>query len=242
MKIIDLPSPNFSERNRKIDTIILHYTGMQTLEDALNRMTDLRAEVSAHYCIARDGRIFQLVQDEKKAWHAGKSFWKGLEGLNDNSIGIEIENKGHEWGYENFTEIQMDSVIELCKNLIKKHDIKSQNIVGHSDVAPDRKEDPGEFFNWKLLSENGVGIYHNLKFENAEYEGIRDILDGEIEILAKIGYKNFEDKADLKKTIIAFYRHFFPERILLSQNRRYPENIYWDSKASKILDIVKAKC
>ncbi|HCR85322.1 MAG TPA: N-acetylmuramoyl-L-alanine amidase [Alphaproteobacteria bacterium] len=255
MHIIKLPSPNFSERKRNIDSIILHYTGMQSLDAALERMTDKQYEVSAHYCIARDGRIFQLVEDEKKAWHAGKSFWNGVEGLNDSSIGIEIENKGHEFGYENFLDVQMKSVIELCQNLIKKYNIKAPNILGHSDIAPERKEDPGEFFDWKLLAQKGIGLYHNIEFKSAEYENIRDIEIGELKKLREIGYnletwkpRNLEIK-NLNNTkfpnlqvskflITAFYRRFFPERILLSQNARYPENILWDEKTAQVLDAI----
>lgn len=210
---------------------------MQSLEAALERMTDKQYEVSAHYCIANDGRIFQLVKDEKKAWHAGKSFWNNVDGLNDSSIGIEIENKGHEFGYEKFPDIQMNSVMELCKELIKKYNIKPQNILGHSDIAPERKEDPGEFFDWKLLAQNGIGIYHDLEFSNAEYKDIKEISDSELKKLSEIGYKIESPR----HTIAAFYRRFFPVRILLSKNARYPENIHWDEKSAELLEAIYKK-
>lgn len=236
MNITDHPSTNFSERTSEIDSIILHYTGMKSLELALERMCDSKAEVSAHYYVSRGGEIYKLVDESKKAWHAGVSYWCGKEGLNDNSIGIEIENLGHEHGYQNFPEAQIKAVIKLCQNLIKKYNIKPQNIAGHSDIAPERKEDPGEFFDWRLLTKNGIGIYHDVKFENAEYENIKEISEHEIQKLSDIGYKIVDGEEYKIKLISAFYRRFFPERLSLSENKRYPENIAWDEKAEIILN------
>lgn len=236
MNIIDHPSPNFSTRTSKIDSIILHYTGMTSIDLALKRMCDTKAEVSAHYCISRGGEIYKIVGESKKAWHAGLSFWRGKESLNNNSIGIEIENLGHEHGYQNFPKAQMKAIVQLCQNLIAKYNIKPQNIAGHSDIAPERKEDPGEFFDWRLLAENGIGIYHDIVFENAEYENIREISEHEIQKLSNIGYKIIAGEEYKMKLITAFYRRFFLKRLSLSKNKRYPENIAWDRKAEIILN------
>ena len=159
MDIIQHPSPNFDEREREIDMIVLHYTGMKTGEEALERLCDPEAKVSAHYLIEEDGRVFQLVDESKRAWHAGVSSWQGVENVNHNSIGIELVNPGHEWGYREFTKAQYDSLIPLCQKIKERHSIPDINIIGHEDVAPDRKQDPGELFDWKLLADNGLGIW-----------------------------------------------------------------------------------
>jgi len=249
MKIIANLSCNFSARKQgaTINSIIIHYTGMESFDSAINRLKSPESQVSAHYCINSSGQIFQLVADENKAWHAGISFWRNMENLNDYSIGIEIENLGHEFGYEKFSDEQINSVIELCKNLINRHDISPQNIVGHSDIAPDRKEDPGELFPWKKLAEHGIGIYHTISYgDEFQYrQGGFTIGDegkeiGEIQRkLQVLGYKIQKSTIfdeDTKKVITAFYRRFMPERIYLSQNPQYPENIRWDSLADVVLN------
>lgn len=157
---IQAPSANFNERLHPLDMLVLHYTGMQTGEAALARMQEEREpRVSAHYMVEEDGRIFQLVAEEKRAWHAGRSWWRGREDLNSRSIGIEIVNPGHEWGYRPFTEPQIAAVLELCKGILSRWSIPQVNIVAHSDIAPDRKEDPGELFPWKRFAEAGVGLW-----------------------------------------------------------------------------------
>lgn len=248
MKIIKTPSPNFSSRpdNAKIDTIVLHYTGMKSTKAALDRMCNPDFEVSAHYCIAEDGRIYQLVEDDSKAWHAGKSFWRGRENINNYSIGIEIANPGHEWGYKPFEEEQIDSVIELCKELIENYDIKPGNIVAHSDIAPERKEDPGELFPWQLLAEEGVGIWHDITAADYNYDKPYDFAKEKNfsdvhKKLSEIGYKcgsakEWDEKNE--KAVTAFYRRFIPERIKLSKNHRYPENIKWDQISDTIADSI----
>ena len=153
--ITNILSPNFEERPQGFGPrfVILHYTEM-LFDDAISKLCDKNAKVSAHYLIKKTGEIYNLVEDKYIAWHAGLSYWKGVEKLNDHSIGIEIDNMGD----EPFTSQQMDSCIELCHFLMKKYDISRDNVLGHSDIAPDRKVDPGMFFDWKLLDKNGIGI------------------------------------------------------------------------------------
>jgi N-acetylmuramoyl-L-alanine amidase len=159
MSYIQTPSPNFDARTAPPDMIVLHYTGMPTGEGALAKMCDPEAKVSAHYMVEEDGRIFSLVPDERRAWHAGKSFWKGETNINAVSIGIEIVNPGHEFGYRKFPDAQVEAVIDLIADVRSRWTIPDSRILGHSDVAPDRKEDPGELFPWKRLAEAGHGLW-----------------------------------------------------------------------------------
>ncbi|RYY33924.1 MAG: N-acetylmuramoyl-L-alanine amidase, partial [Sphingomonadales bacterium] len=152
LPIIDAPSPNFNDRRLPVSMIVLHYTGMVSGEAALERLRDPAAEVSAHYLVEEDGRIFRLVDEDKRAWHAGRAHWRGITDVNSASVGIEIVNPGHEHGYRNFTEAQMSAVIPLVAEIKERHGITRGNVVGHSDVAPARKEDPGELFNWHALA------------------------------------------------------------------------------------------
>ncbi len=157
-------SPNFSKklRNKKdIKFIVIHYTGMQSEIESLKRLKDPKSEVSCHYLINRKGQIKQMVTDSRIAWHAGKSKWKKFNNLNSNSIGIELVNRGHEWGYQNYTKTQIKNLIKLCRNLKKKYKIKSQNFLGHSDIAPLRKVDPGQKFPWKKLSKFSLGVWYD---------------------------------------------------------------------------------
>ena len=150
----DYKSPNFTERrggHEKPSMIIIHYTGMKTGEEALQRLCDPAAEVSAHYVIEEDGRLFQLVDEDKRAWHAGVSEWQGEADINSASIGIELVNPGHEWGYRKFPDVQIGVLIDLCRDLVGKYGIPLDRILGHSDVAPERKLDPGELFPWDRL-------------------------------------------------------------------------------------------
>jgi N-acetylmuramoyl-L-alanine amidase len=250
MKITENPSHNFSNRKTgaKINSIVLHYTGMVSFEAAINRMKNPDFEVSAHYCVDVDGSVHRLVEDKYKAWHSGESFWRGIDKLNDYSVGIEIANKGHQYGYEKFSDEQIKSVTELCRLIIKNNpDIDQRNIVGHSDIAPDRKEDPGELFPWGHLANNGIGIYHTINYGDEFHYREPSINDGESgkEIgelqrkLSVIGYKIqkstiFDEQT--KKVVAAFYRRFIPERISLSENTRYPENIKWDGLSDVVLN------
>ena len=159
MKIIEAPSPNFDARSAPPSLLVLHYTGMQTGAEALGRLRDPEAKVSSHYLVEEDGRVFRLVAEERRAWHAGVSYWRGRRNVNGESIGIEIVNPGHEWGYRAFPDAQIESVIALVADIRTRWDIEDRDIVGHSDIAPDRKDDPGELFPWKRLSEAGHGIW-----------------------------------------------------------------------------------
>ena len=165
LKIKTEYSPNFDlkkRKNTKIDFLIFHYTGMRHEKKAIKKLTSLKSKVSCHYFVKKNGEILNLVPDLYIAWHAGISRWKNFSSLNKNSIGIEISNPGHNFIYDNFTKSQIDSIYKLSKFLIKKYKIKKKNILGHSDVAPDRKKDPGEKFPWKYLSEKKIGYWHDL--------------------------------------------------------------------------------
>jgi len=158
-------SPNFDLKKRKINQIkflIFHYTGMKSETKALNRLTDHTSKVSSHYLIKRNGDIVILVPDLYIAWHAGKSSWKNFNSLNKHSIGIELTNPGHQNNYKNFSKKQIKSVLSLSKHLIKKYNINNKNILGHSDISPSRKKDPGEKFPWLVLAKNKIGIWHSL--------------------------------------------------------------------------------
>ena len=159
MNIIEAPSPNFDTRTAPPSLLVLHYTGMKTGPEALERLCDPDAKVSAHYLVEEDGRVFRLVAEERRAWHAGVSYWRGRRNVNGESIGIEIVNPGHEWGYRSFPDAQIESVIALVADIRSRWDIEDRDIVGHSDVAPDRKDDPGELFPWKRLAEAGHGLW-----------------------------------------------------------------------------------
>ncbi len=202
----DYISPNFGERpyGTKIDTIVIHYTDMKDAKSALERLCDKAAEVSSHYLIDKQGRIFSLVPDHLRAWHAGPSCWREKEKVNDYSIGIELDNNGKEI----FSAALMDSLIDLCHNLIKIHPIEQRNIVGHSDVIPPRKFDPGRLFDWKLLAKNGIGIFPEVN-SLAQITSITDIQ----EKLLKYGYKiELSGKMDqyTKDVMRAFNEHFNP--------------------------------
>jgi N-acetylmuramoyl-L-alanine amidase len=158
----DWPTPNQDDRPddvAAIDMLVLHYTGMRSARDALERMRDAAFKVSAHWCIDEDGRIYRLVPEEMRAWHAGLSYWRGRHLVNDSSIGIELVNPGHEFGYRPFPPAQMDALIALAGDIIARHGIPAANVVGHSDVAPLRKQDPGELFDWARLARHGIGLW-----------------------------------------------------------------------------------
>jgi len=153
VKIIQKKSPNFDKRPRgtKINSIVIHYTGMKTFNEAYKKLCDKKSKVSSHYLIDRDGKVINLVDEKDRAWHAGKSHWKGIDNLNNNSIGIELENPGHEFGYVSFSKKQMTALVLLCKKIKNKYNIKADWVLGHSDIAPNRKLDPGEKFNWNII-------------------------------------------------------------------------------------------
>ena len=212
MEITKFYSPNFVKKkrlNKDIRAIIIHYTGMQSERESLKRLTTAASKVSAHYVINRSGKIFKLVNENNVAWHAGKSKWKNYKNLNKNSIGIELVNKGHQYGYQKYTKIQIKKLIKLCKYLIKKYRIKKSLILGHSDIAPLRKIDPGEKFPWKYLSLNGVGIYPLLKIKKNNHFNLQTKLF--FIYLNKIGYKYLKTKFK-KKIIKNFQRRYRPNK------------------------------
>ena len=169
--VIDMPSPNWDERPADagpVDTLVLHYTGMVSAEAALARMTDPRAKVSAHWCIGEDGTLWRLVPEERRAWHAGLSEWRGRPAVNDVSIGIELVNPGHEYGYRPFPEAQMDALLDLARAIVARHPIDPRNVVAHSDIAPTRRRDPGELFDWARLARAGIGIWPESEADPAQ--------------------------------------------------------------------------
>ena len=222
MKIQEIYSPNFNGKKRTkklIKFIIIHYTGMQSERESIKRLCNLNSKVSSHYLINKKGKIYNLINDKRVAWHAGKSCWLRFKNLNKHSIGIELVNKGHHLGYEKFEKKQIQNLIKLCKKLIKKYKIKKKNIIGHSDIAPSRKIDPGEKFPWKQLYMHKIGIWHDQKPKVLLKLRRKKILKKKEEEkffinLKKIGYCfPFKNKKFLTKTIKAFQRHFRRELI-----------------------------
>ena len=196
MEGIEKPSPNFGTRpaNNPIDMLVIHYTGMTSANDALSRLCDGASGVSAHFLIDEDGTLYSLVDERERAWHAGKSLWRGNSNINDRSIGVELVNPGHEFGYRIFPDPQMDTLATLAQDLITRHPIPPRNVVGHSDIAPSRKQDPGELFDWQKLATVGVGLWP---------KPATKIEEEVAEILTRYGY-------DMSSTgaITAFQRHF----------------------------------
>ena len=211
-------SPNFDIKKRKrkeIKFIIFHYTGMKKEVDAINKLTNSKSKVSSHYFVKRNGEILTLVPDLYISWHAGISSWKNYKSLNKYSIGIEISNPGHQHEYKNFTQKQINSVLKLSRSLVKKYKIKSKFILGHSDIAPNRKKDPGEKFPWEFLAKRKIGYWHNLNQKKllVERRKVINAFDKDIffKNLYKIGYTKSVNKKNnkyLKKIILAFQRRF----------------------------------
>jgi N-acetylmuramoyl-L-alanine amidase len=205
MTIIDTPSPNFDERTLPISMIVLHYTGMQDSASAIARLCDAEAKVSSHYVVDEDGTVLRLVPEDKRAWHAGRSHWRGTTDINSASVGVEIVNPGHEFGYRPFAGPQIDAVIRLVAAIKERHAITRGNVVGHSDIAPTRKRDPGELFPWSKLA----------KLRLALPRPTRNLMDpmwtegGFLLALERFGYEVIEPMA----AIMAFQRRFRPELI-----------------------------
>ena len=218
MKIKSNFSPNFSKKIRskkEIKFVIIHYTGMQSEIESVKRLKNPKAKVSCHYLINRGGNVVQMVKDSNIAWHAGKSKWKNFTNLNSNSLGIELVNKGHDYGYQNYSNLQIKSLIKLCKILKKKYAIERENFLGHSDIAPLRKKDPGEKFPWKKLSRHKLGKWYRkeqynykFSFKNKEISFFKN--------LKKFGYSYFNiykrNHKD-KKVIKIFQQHFLPKNV-----------------------------
>jgi N-acetylmuramoyl-L-alanine amidase len=208
LQTVAAPSPNFDSRGEgtPIDILLLHYTGMRTGAEALARLCDPDARVSAHYTVDEDGTVYVHVPEECRAWHAGQSYWAGARDINARSIGIEIVNPGHEFGYRPFTEDQVGAVIHLAKDILARHAIAPSRVLGHSDVAPARKTDPGEFFPWGTLALSGVGLWPQTRKKKLAMpfeEGLRAFGYG---IGADIG-------VSVESAIAAFQRHFRPAGI-----------------------------
>ena len=216
-KSIYSPNQTRKARHKKdIKVIVIHYTGMQSRIESLKRLTNQRFKVSCHYFIDRKGKILRIVDDNKIAWHAGKSKWKNFSNLNKNSIGIELVNKGHRFGYEKFSKIQIKELIKLLLFLKRKYKIQNTNIVGHSDIAPFRKKDPGEKFPWKMLKQQQqLGIWFKLtKFNLKKKEKNKRELF--FKNLFKIGYRYFNIKKNGNKdhlVVEAFQRRFIQSKI-----------------------------
>ncbi len=207
--MLEKPSPNQDDRlphGRAVDMLVLHYTGMRSAAAALERLCDPASGVSAHYVVDEDGAVYRLVPEERRAWHAGVSHWRGANDSNARSIGIEIVNPGHEFGYRNFPALQMAAVCDLCLAILARHPIPARNVVAHSDIAPARKTDPGELFDWRGLAQNGVGLWP------AETGGvpISDHPQTVRRVLTRIGY---DPAVDLPVVLRAFQRHWLAENL-----------------------------
>jgi len=218
LKITNYYSPNFSlpkRNNKKIKYIIIHYTGMKSEIAAMRRLCDVSKNVSAHYFIKNNGEVINLVPDLYEAWHAGKSRWKNHNSLNKHSIGIEIHNPGHNNRYKNFSLKQLKSLKLLLKKLIRKYKINYKNVLGHSDIAPERKKDPGEKFPWKKLAKSKLALWHKLNEANLKKKRLEKLNDTDqnkfMKNLSKLGYKKIEyysSNLSKKITIKAFQRRF----------------------------------
>ena len=215
------PSPNFDTRHgQPIDMLVLHYTDMTSWRDALARLSDAEAKVSAHYLVNEDGEIYQLVEEGMRAWHAGESHWRGNANINARSIGIEISNPGHGHGYVPFPDKQMVFLIELCKQIVERHEIPARNVVGHSDIAFLRKKDPGELFDWPRLAHAGIGVFpFNARAMPGPELALGDTGTGVMKLqtsLANWGYGLKLDGKYGEKTeqcVTAFQRHHRPFHI-----------------------------
>ncbi|MHA6287228.1 N-acetylmuramoyl-L-alanine amidase [Maricaulis sp. CAU 1757] len=202
LKVKAAPSPNFNERKRPVRFIVLHYTGMETGEEALEKLRDdkVGGRVSSHYFVEEDGRIFQLVGEDKRAWHAGRGFWKGEDDINSASIGIEIVNGGHAFGLPDFPEAQIAAVIDLVRDIMGRHGIAPADVIGHSDIAPGRKTDPGEKFPWSRLAEAGCALALPDTFKAGE----------PMAQLKQIGYA---PEPGQRAVVEAFQRRWRPSRV-----------------------------
>jgi N-acetylmuramoyl-L-alanine amidase len=226
MRLVDCRSPNHDARpsGAAIDMLVLHYTGMKTADEALGRLCDPQAKVSAHYTVGTDGRVYVHVPEERRAWHAGVSFWAGEANVNGCSIGIELVNPGHEFGYVPFAEAQIAALIELAHTILTRHPIPPERVLGHSDVAPARKMDPGELFPWARLAQSGIGLWP----KSSERR-----LDEKPEAaLARYGY-GLPPHTDvsLEAVITAFQRHFRPSDV----------NGRWDDECDAALAALLAQ-
>ena len=213
MKIMDAPSPNHDARpaGTEIDMLVLHYTGMRSGSEAADRLRDPDAKVSAHWLVEEDGTILAMVPEERRAWHAGVSSWRGRTDINARSVGVEIVNPGHEFGYRPFPPAQMVAVADLCLDILTRHPIPPVNVVGHSDVAPTRKQDPGELFDWEGLAAIGIGFWP------ARSATARAPVPPNWRMarrsLAAIGYGLGPTERSARAALLAFKRRYCPWRV-----------------------------
>ncbi len=222
VSLVGHASPNHDARPAgvPVDMLVLHYTGMPNGAAALTRLCDASAKVSAHYLIEEDGRVFQLVPEARRAWHAGVAYWRGHRDINGRSIGIELVNPGHEFGYRAFPRSQMAALEKLAREILARHPIPARNVVGHSDVAPERKEDPGELFDWERLADAGIGAWPNMRGRSGGLDfgpGDRDKAIAAVqEKLVSWGYEvptNGRLDPRTTRVLVAFQRHFRPAKI-----------------------------
>ncbi|MEZ5919616.1 MAG: N-acetylmuramoyl-L-alanine amidase [Alphaproteobacteria bacterium] len=232
-------SPNFDERaDARIPSIVLlHYTGMRTACEALERLCDPNTKVSAHYVIDEDGHVRALVAEDKRAWHAGLSFWDGERDINSASIGIEIVNPGHEFGYRVFPQAQINAVVALCTDIKARYDIPTDRFLAHSDVSPARKTDPGELFPWEKLAAKGFGLWPSAQEREEDKQAVSALCaDPEVfkSALVKFGYD-----PDIRPDILttAFHRHFCPDKILRGASPHVPD----EDSAVRLLSLLRQK-
>jgi N-acetylmuramoyl-L-alanine amidase len=226
MEIVNRPSPNFDARpgDGRVDMLVLHYTGMRTAKEALDRLCDPAAKVSAHYMIDEDGVVTRMVAEEKRAWHAGLSSWRSRTDINGASIGIELVNPGHEFGYRRFPEPQMAALEELARGILGRHPVPARHVVGHSDVAPLRKQDPGELFDWPRLARAGIGFWPDFGAQTVPQP--LNLRESQAHLI-EIGYfcpQSGALDAITTAAILAFQRHFRPkccDGVLDTETRRH---------------------
>lgn len=211
MSVIHLPSPNHDSRGGvEVDTLVIHFTGMRTAADALQRLTDPDSKVSAHYVIDEDGTVYQLVDETERAWHAGVSQWRGRDGVNAFSIGIELVNPGTEFGYRAFPQTQMDALAGLAKDILSRHAIPARNVIGHSDVAPLRKDDPGYLFDWPWLAQQGTGVWPDFRVIKGQSDASVISIQQRLNAYGYAIPQSGEYCAVTKAAIVAFQLHFRP--------------------------------
>lgn len=215
LPITQHPSPNFNERDPHVPLayVILHYTGMKTGSEALKRLCNPAAQVSAHYVVEEDGRVFQLVQETQRAWHAGESCWRGIRDMNSASIGIELVNPGHQYGYRAFPSAQIEVLRKLVSNIVERHHLSPRTcLLAHADVAPERKEDPGELFPWRELAEQGLGLWpipQSVDYGHANDDEVQNHLIGIGYNCSSSGHYDLSTRAAL----LAFQRHYEPNNL-----------------------------
>lgn len=230
-----LSSPNYSSRGEHpLSLVVIHYTGMQTAEEAIARLCDPVCKVSSHYVVDEQGGVLTLVDEDKCAWHAGVSSWRGFRNVNEISVGIEVVNPGHEWGYVPFPEVQMKAVCKLTKGIVSRYNILPRNVVGHSDVAPQRKSDPGELFDWAWLASQGVGIWPFEERTDTVKPIVKEGDEGHEVLWVQTSLASYGYQVPLtgifdiltKNVVIAFQRHF----------RTHDITGVWDSECAARLE------